>query len=240
MRFALLAAALSIAPLTLGCMAASKAAPPPPPPPPGGGSGTGNAISGTGREVESPTKATTKTEESDEASTVGNLWGDSIGDAEAEGGLGLTGSGSGGGGTGLGGIGTLGHGAGTGTGQGYGSGSGSTAGKKGRIAAATATTTGAGLPPEVISRIVRANVTQIQACYEKAMTKNPSLAGKVAVKFVIDAQGAVSTASAADTNIADADMVSCVVGAVKKMAFPTPDGGSPVVVTYPFNFSTND
>lgn len=184
-------------------------------------------------------------EESDEASATGkmNLWGDSIGDADGEGGLGLAGSGQGGGGSaqgGLGGLGTLGHGAGTGTGQGYGSGSGSTAGQKGRVAAATATTTGAGLPSEVVSRIVRANVNQFQYCYEKAMTKNPTLAGKVAVKFVIDPSGAVSSASAADTNIADADMVSCVVGTVKKMSFPQPDGGSPVVVTYPFNFSSEN
>lgn len=166
---------------------------------------------------------------------------------EATFGLGLAGTGSGGGGTGegigLGTIGTLGHGAGTGTGSGYGSGGGglgASGGKKrGRVAAATATTSGSGIPTEVIQRIVRSNISTIQACYEKAMTKAPSLAGKVAVKFVINADGSVSSAAASDTNITDADMVSCVCGAVKKMAFPQPDGGA-MVVTYPFNFSSAD
>ena len=158
---------------------------------------------------------------------------------EAEFGLGLVGTGSGGGGTGdgigLGAIGGIGHGAGTGSGSGYGSGGK----KRGRVAAATATTSGSGIPTEVIQRIVRSNISTIQACYEKAMTKAPSLAGKVLVKFVINADGSVSSAAASDTNITDADMVSCVCGAVRRMAFPQPDGGA-MVVTYPFNFSSAD
>ena len=158
---------------------------------------------------------------------------------EAEFGLGLVGTGSGGGGTGdgigLGAIGGIGHGAGTGSGSGYGSGGK----KRGRVAAATATTSGSGIPTEVIQRIVRSNISTIQACYEKAMTKAPALAGKVLVKFVINADGSVSSAAASDTNITDADMVSCVCGAVRRMAFPQPDGGA-MVVTYPFNFSSAD
>lgn len=175
------------------------------------------------------------------------LEGDRIGDAFGAGGLGLSGTGKGGGGTGegtigLGSIGTLGHGAGTGTGQGYGRGAGSAGGKsgsRGKVAAATATTTGGGLPPEVIQRIVRQHMGAIQLCYEAALTKAPALGGKVAVSFTINAQGAVAAASVGDTNISDAQMVTCVISAVRRMSFPAPESGGVVNVTYPFAFSTD-
>lgn len=88
--------------------------------------------------------------------------------------------------------------------------------------------------------MVRAKIGQIRLAKRRRWRKAPALAGKVAVKFIIDGQGSVSSASAADTNITDADMVSCVIGAVKECSFPAPDGGSPIVVTYPFNFSSGD
>ena len=186
--------------------------------------------------------------EGDETVAKGNMWGDEIGEAFGAGGLGLVGVGEGGGGrgegVGLGTVGTLGHGAGTGTGQGFGSGSGrlggSHGGSRAKVQAATASTAGSGLPPEVIQRIVRQRLGAIRYCYEKAMTKNPTLGGKVAVRFTIDATGAVSSASAADTTIADAEMVSCVVGAVRGLSFPQPENGGTLVVTYPFNFSPAD
>lgn len=179
--------------------------------------------------------------------TEGDTWGQ-IGEAFGEGGLGLTGIGEGGGGrgenVGLGRIGTLGHGAGTGTGQGFGSGSGGLGGthtkSHAKVQAATASTTGSGLSPEVIRRVVRRKVGAIRYCYEKAMTKNPTLGGKVAVKFTIDAKGTVSSASASDTTISDAEMVSCVVTAVRGLSFPQPENGGTVVVTYPFHFSPGD
>jgi len=247
MRFYLLFG-LSIAPSLLGCMAAPKQGAPPPHGPDSTAIGTKeNPHVEAEKAVEENKKILESLSDQSKKSDK-DVLEESAGDTFGQGGLGLSGTGPGGGGSGdgigLGSIGTMGHGAGTGTGQGYGSGSGSlgggSGGKKGRVQAATATTTGAGLPPEVIQRIVRAQISQIQGCYEAAMTKAPSLAGKIAVKFIIDGQGAVTSASAADTNITDADMVSCVVGKVKKMSFPAPDGGSPVVVTYPFNFSAGD
>lgn len=178
----------------------------------------------------------------------GNLKGDELGDSFGAGGLGLSGTGKGGGGMGDGGIGlgsagTIGHGAGTGTGQGYGSGAGRAGGGRsggGKVAAATAMTTGSGLPPEVIQRIIRANVGRIQGCYEKAMAKNPALAGKVGLSFTIGAQGTVTSVTAGDATISDAEMVTCVISAVKAMTFPAPEGGGTVNVTYPFVFAPAD
>ncbi len=155
--------------------------------------------------------------------------------------LGLTGAGPGGGSTGAVGIGSIGHGAGTGTGQGYGSGAGGLGGGGGggrsKVSAATASTSGSGLPPEVIRRLILSRMGGIRACYDNAILKDPNIAGKLAVKFTINAQGAVSSAQAVDTTIANAEMVSCVVGVVRRISFPQPDGGETVVVTYPLQFS---
>lgn len=228
-----------------GCGMPKSAAPPPPPP---NGSGAKEATTRGVTLVDPPKETVVQAEEAeDEASSSGpREKGDpnkSVEDAEGEGGLGMSGSGKGGGGTGegigLGSIGTIGHGAGSGSGSGYGSGAGGGQ-TKGRVAAATATTSGSGLAQEVIARVVRGSLGQMTSCYEKAMTKSPTLQGKVAVKFTIDGKGAVLSAAPGDTNITDAEMVTCVVAAVKRMSFPAPDGGGVVVVTYPFVFAPRD
>jgi hypothetical protein len=186
-------------------------------------------------------------EKAREKTFTGNLRGDSAGDSFGEGGVGLAANGADGADKGdeaaPGAMGTMGHGAGTGTGQGYGSGSGKlggSSGGKGRVSAATATTTGGGVPPEVIQRIVRQSFGQFHVCYESAMKKDPTLSGKVALKFTIDAKGTVSQAQMGDTNIADADMATCLVAAVRGLSFPAPDNGGSTVVTYPLQFSSGD
>lgn len=140
----------------------------------------------------------------------GNMWGDQIGDSFGSGGLGPPGEGMGSG----------------------------TSGSRAKVAAATASVT-PGLPPEVIQRIIRAHVGSIRRCYETALGKSPALAGKLAVAFTINAKGDVVSASAGDTTISDAAMVTCVLSAVKGIQFPAPESGV-VQVTYPFHFSPGD
>ena len=135
----------------------------------------------------------------DPLSARGNMWGDAIGDSFGAGGLGLSGIGEGGGGRGegigLGNIGTIGHGAGTGTGQGFGNGHGRLGGAHQTRPPSLrqgATQVNGRLPPEVIQRIVRQNFGRFRLCYENGLRTNPNLQGRVAVKFVIDRDGAVS------------------------------------------------
>jgi hypothetical protein len=178
----------------------------------------------------------------------GNMWGDAIGAWDGgAGGLGLVGTGSGGGGQGegigLGNIGTIGHGSGTGTGSGYGSGMGRLGGARSghspKIRQGTTTVNGR-LPPEVIQRIVRQNFGRFRLCYEQGLLKDPKLAGTVATKFVIDAQGAVSTSSReASTTMTDATVVSCINRAFSNLSFPQPEGGI-VVVVYPVILEPGD
>jgi hypothetical protein len=182
----------------------------------------------------------------DAMSARGNMWGDSIGDSFGAGGLGLSGIGEGGGGRGegigLGSIGTIGHGAGTGTGQGFGSGHGRLGGSHSTRAPQVrmgATTVNGRLPPEVIQRIVRQNYGRFRLCYENGLRNNPNLQGRVAVRFVIGRDGAVSNVSNGGSDLPDASVVQCVVRAYYGLSFPQPEGGI-VTVVYPIMFSPGD
>ena len=98
-----------------------------------------------------------------------------------------------------------------------------------------ATSVNGRLPPEVIQRIVRQHLSGIRACYESALAKEPTLAGTVKVKFVIDRDGGVSSVSDGGSDLPDATVKSCVQGTFKAMSFPAPEGGI-VTVTYPIVF----
>ena len=182
----------------------------------------------------------------DPMSARGNMWGDAIGDSFGAGGLGLSGIGEGGGGRGegigLGNIGTIGHGAGTGTGQGFGNGHGRLGGAH-QVRTPTLrqgqTQVNGRLPPEVIQRIVRQNFGRFRLCYEDGLRKNPTLQGRVAIKFVIDRSGAVSTAQDGGSDLPDAAVVSCVTRGFTNLSFPQPEGGI-VTVVYPIIFNPGD
>jgi len=92
------------------------------------------------------------------------------------------------------------------------------------------------LPPEVIGRIVRQNFGRFRLCYENGLRNNPNLQGRVAVRFVIGADGAVSNVGNGGSDMPDAGVVSCVARAFKGLSFPLPERGI-VTVVYPIMFS---
>jgi hypothetical protein len=91
------------------------------------------------------------------------------------------------------------------------------------------------MPPEVIRRIVRANFPRFRACYEVGLKTNPSLAGTVITRFVIDNSGAVESAASGGGTLGSGTVSACVLGVFRTLSFPAPEGGK-VTVTYPINF----
>ena len=94
---------------------------------------------------------------------------------------------------------------------------------------------GGRLPAEVIRRVVRRNHGRFRACYEKALSADPNLEGRVAIRFVIGRDGAVSAVSNAGSDIPNSAVVQCVARAFHKLSFPSPEDGI-VSVTYPLTF----
>jgi hypothetical protein len=91
------------------------------------------------------------------------------------------------------------------------------------------------LDREVIQRVVRQHVARVQYCYERALTKNPNLGGKITLRWTITMTGAVSAAAVTGSDMDDAQMQSCIVNVISSMQFPAPRGGV-VEVSYPFVF----
>lgn len=99
-----------------------------------------------------------------------------------------------------------------------------------------ATSVSGRLPPEVIQRIVRQNFGRFRLCYEKGLEKNPALEGRVAVRFVIGRDGAVTSATNGGSDLPDDAVIACIVKSFNALSFPQPEGGI-VTVNYPIMFS---
>ena len=105
-----------------------------------------------------------------------------------------------------------------------------------RIRDKGATLSNAGLPVEVVRRIVRQNFGRFRLCYESGLRLDPTLDGDVRVRFIIETDGAVGTVSDAGSTLPDAGVVSCIQHAFGLLAFPEPQSGA-VSVVYSFSFS---
>ncbi len=97
-----------------------------------------------------------------------------------------------------------------------------------------------GLDREVIANYIKSQLGQIRYCYERQLSANPDLYGKVQIQFTIAAHGGVSAHSIGQTTLKDATVEGCILRRVAQWKFPEPKGGTQVKVTYPFLFkSTN-
>jgi hypothetical protein len=92
------------------------------------------------------------------------------------------------------------------------------------------------IPAEVIQRIVRQNYGRFRMCYERGLAQNPELQGRVAIRFVIGREGAVSNVGEGGSDLPNPEVRSCVLNAFYGLSFPAPDGGI-VTVVYPIQFN---
>jgi hypothetical protein len=191
----------------------------------------------------------------DAESKIGALWGADPNDAMGIG-LGLWGTGEGGGGKGKGigidgvgdAIGGGGHGPGKwgiglgdkdGIGIGHGPGKGGHIVKSPSVRPPPTIETNGRLPAEVIQRIVRQNFGRFRMCYEAGLRNNPGLQGRVVTKFVIGRDGSVAQASDAGSDLANQEVINCVVRSYSALSFPSPEGGIATVV-YPISLSPGE
>jgi TonB family protein len=88
---------------------------------------------------------------------------------------------------------------------------------------------------DVVRTIVRAHLDEVRGCYNEGLGRDPKLAGRVAVTFVIGPDGHVASAQI-EEGIGDDGVERCLVERVKTWKFPAPVGGGNVIISYPFNF----
>ena len=179
----------------------------------------------------------------DAVSARGNFWGATLDDSFGTG-LSLSGIGEGGDGkhTSIG-LGEIGFGRGRNAGgdlDGFGvsknKGMGDHVAKTPPTMRPGVTTVSGRLPADVIQRIVRQNFGRFRLCYENGLRNNPSLAGRVTVRFAIDRQGHVASVGNSGSDLPDSKVVSCVVSSFSGLSFPEPENGI-VTVVYPLTFT---
>lgn len=95
-----------------------------------------------------------------------------------------------------------------------------------------------GLSREVIAAYIQSQLGPILFCYERQLSANPQLYGKVAVRFSIKGDGYVESSEISETTLKSKSVESCLLSQVNKWKFPKPQGGTKVVVTYPFMFKS--
>ncbi|MNK26235.1 hypothetical protein D3C87_445670 [compost metagenome] len=97
-----------------------------------------------------------------------------------------------------------------------------------------------GLDREIIAQYIKSQLGQILYCYERQLSASPELFGKVAIRFTIGSSGSVEAQKIGDTTLKNATVEGCILNRVAAWKFPAPQGGTKVLVTYPFLFkSTN-
>ena len=93
------------------------------------------------------------------------------------------------------------------------------------------------LDKSLIDAVIKRNMSQIRYCYQRQLSKNPTLNGTIQVKFVISKDGSVSKAAIDHSTMDGGTSVeSCITGRFKRFRFPKPGAGI-VIVKYPFVFS---
>jgi len=83
---------------------------------------------------------------------------------------------------------------------------------------------------------VMARKAQITQCFENQRARDPTLSGKVLIKFSIDASGKVSRSATRSTSLRNARVENCVNAEVVKAVFPALQSGRFAIVQYPFVF----
>jgi hypothetical protein len=88
-----------------------------------------------------------------------------------------------------------------------------------------------GLGKEAVRAVVAAEIADVRECYNTELLDDHSLAGTIAIAFVIAADGTVSELEVVDSSM-PARFDACVGASVASWAFPAAD--VPTSVVYPF------
>ncbi|HEY1097840.1 MAG TPA: AgmX/PglI C-terminal domain-containing protein [Myxococcota bacterium] len=93
-----------------------------------------------------------------------------------------------------------------------------------------------GLDRGQIQRVMDRAMSRIRYCYERALVGEPDLEGKLTTLFMIGGGGDVISTDVVQSTLSK-PVDTCVLGVLKTLKFPAPNGGGTVNVTYPFVFT---
>lgn len=95
------------------------------------------------------------------------------------------------------------------------------------------------LPPRTRDQIAATLMTSrdlVEACYQRALARDPLLGGRLTVAIAIGAEGGVTSATVIDDDLGSSEVSDCVVDVFSHLRF-TPASESSTV-NYPVTFAT--
>jgi outer membrane biosynthesis protein TonB/pSer/pThr/pTyr-binding forkhead associated (FHA) protein len=90
---------------------------------------------------------------------------------------------------------------------------------------------------EAVAKVVNAHLQEVRSCYERALLREPALAGKVVLEWTISPGGKVTTAKTKSSTLKSSAVEACILQSLKSWQFPPAKGGI-VIVSYPFLFNS--
>ena len=107
---------------------------------------------------------------------------------------------------------------------------------RGKVADAAPEVESAEIDRGKLTAYLRARMGAIQGCYEKELKRNPSLKGKVVVRFTITPQGRSSDIEIEENTLGNDAVPSCIKTVIRGWVFPFKPTGD-ATVAYPFVFA---
>jgi hypothetical protein len=89
-----------------------------------------------------------------------------------------------------------------------------------------------------ILRALSSHMAAFEYCYEKALLTHAALSGEVLLRWGIASNGTVKAVQVIRSEIHHQGLMDCLSSEIKKIHFPSPQGGE-VSVEYPFSFSSH-
>jgi outer membrane biosynthesis protein TonB len=90
---------------------------------------------------------------------------------------------------------------------------------------------------EAVAKAINAHLGEVSSCYERALLKEPGLAGKIVLEWQITTAGSVGFAKTKSSTMKSSAVEQCILSSLKTWRFP-PAKGAGVVITYPFMFNS--
>lgn len=93
--------------------------------------------------------------------------------------------------------------------------------------------------PKDLARFIQSRKASIQRCYENGLKRDPSLKGKVMVRFDLTPQGRASNVEVEESTLRSDEVINCIKTTMRAWTFPFKPSDD-VPVSYPFIFSPGE
>jgi outer membrane biosynthesis protein TonB len=90
---------------------------------------------------------------------------------------------------------------------------------------------------DAVAKAINAHLHEVSSCYERALLKEPGLAGKIVLEWQITTSGSVGFAKTKSSTMKSSAVEGCILNSLKTWRFP-PAKGAGVLITYPFMFNS--